>query len=148
MRVAFLSPRFPHRFFRANVVRLSLSSRCFLPRFLPLFLRQSVGCSTPNMPRLHHRRHFCLIACALRASLVSSLRVPLFPRRRYTVPTWHSYRGKPFGIDCWAASPPVDAVVIGKVAPSASTSSRIKSTKVMIFFFPWVKDGSSSDRRT
>ena len=29
-----------------------------------------------------HRRHFCLLACTLRASLLSSLRVPSFPRRR------------------------------------------------------------------
>ena len=77
----FLSARFLRRFFRANVLRLSLSSSCFLPRFLPSFFRR-VGCGTPTTPRLLHRRHFCLLACALRAFLLSSLRVPRFPRRR------------------------------------------------------------------
>ena len=31
LRAAFLSAHFPRRFFRANPLRLSLSSRCFLP---------------------------------------------------------------------------------------------------------------------
>ena len=62
-------------------LRLSLSSSCCLPRFLPSFFRR-VGCGTPTTPRLLHRRHFCLLACALRAFLLSSLRVPRFPRRR------------------------------------------------------------------
>ena len=52
---------FPRRFFRANALRLSLSSRCFVPRFLPSFF-QRVGCSTPTTPRLLHRRHVCLLA--------------------------------------------------------------------------------------
>ena len=60
-----------------------LSSRCFLPSFLPSFLRR-VGCSTPNTPRLLHICHFCLLACALRAFLLSSPRVLRFPRRRCT----------------------------------------------------------------
>ena len=81
LRAHFLSARFPRRFFRANALRLSPSSRCFLPRFLPSFFRR-VGCSTPPTPRLLHRGHFCLLACALRAFLLSSLRVPRFPRRR------------------------------------------------------------------
>ena len=82
LRVDFLLAYFPRRFFRTNPLRLSLSSRCFLPRFflLPFFRR--VGCSTPTSPRLLHRQHFCSLACALRAFLLSSLRVPRFPRRR------------------------------------------------------------------
>ena len=83
LRAAFFSARFPRRFFQANALRLSLSSRCFLPRLLPSFFRH-VGSSTPNTPRLLHRRHFCLLACALRASLLCSLRVPRVPRRRCT----------------------------------------------------------------
>ena len=81
MRADFLSARFPRHFFRANTHRLSLSSICFLPRFLPSFFR-GVGCGTPTTPRLLHRRHFCLLACALRAFLLSSLRVPRLPRWR------------------------------------------------------------------
>ena len=71
------------RFFRANSLRLSLSSRFCLPMFLPSFFKR-VGCSTLNTPRLLHRRHFCLLARALRASLLSSLRVPRFSRRQCT----------------------------------------------------------------
>ena len=82
MRVTSLTARFPRRFFRASALRLWLSSRC-LPRFLPLFFRR-VGCSTPNTPRFLPRRHFCLLACAFRGFLLSSLRIPRFPRRRCT----------------------------------------------------------------
>ena len=82
LRADFLSARFPRHFFRENALRLLLSSRCFLPRFLLSFFRR-VGCGTPTTPRLLHRRHFYLLACALRAFLLSSLRVPGFPRRRY-----------------------------------------------------------------
>ena len=82
LRVGFLSARFPRRFFQTNALRLSLSFRCFLPRFLPSFFRR-VGCGTPITPRLLHRRHVCLFPCALRAFLFSSLRVPRFPRRRF-----------------------------------------------------------------
>ena len=71
----------PRRFFLANALCLSLSSWCFLPRFLLSFSRR-VGCGNPTAPRILHRRHFCLRACALRAFHLSSLRVPLFPRRR------------------------------------------------------------------
>ena len=82
LRTDFLSARFPRRFFRANALRLSLSSsRCFLPRFLPSFFRR-FGCGNPTTPRLRHRRHCRLLACALREFLISSLRVPRFPRRR------------------------------------------------------------------
>ena len=83
MQAAFLSTRFLRRFFRANALRLSLSSMsgCFVTRFLPSFFRH-VGCSTPTTPRLLHHRHVCLLACCLRAFLLSSLRVPRFPRRR------------------------------------------------------------------
>ena len=80
LRTDFLSAHFPRHFFRANTLRLSLSSRCFLLRFLPSFFRR-VGCGTPTTPRLLHCRHFCLPACALRVFLLS-LRVPRFPRRR------------------------------------------------------------------
>ena len=80
LRTDFLSARFPRRFFRANALCLSLSSRCFLPRFLPHFFRR-VGCGNSTTPRLLHRRHCRLLACALRAFLISSLRVPRFPRR-------------------------------------------------------------------
>ena len=74
--------RFPHRLFRANALRLPLSSsRCFLPRFLPSFFRR-VGCGNPTTPRLLHHRRCRLLACALRAFLFSSLWVPRFPRRR------------------------------------------------------------------
>ena len=75
------SARFPRRFSRANTLRFLLSSGCFLPRFLPSFFRR-LGYGTPTTPRLLHRRHSCLLACALRAFLLSSLRVPRFPRRR------------------------------------------------------------------
>ena len=72
----------PPSLFRANTLRLSLSSsRCFLPRFVPSFFRR-VGCGSPTTPRLLHRRHCRLLARALRAFLLSSLRVPRFPRRR------------------------------------------------------------------
>ena len=102
----------------SNVLRLSLSSRCFLPRFLPLFFRY-VGCSTPNKPRLLHRRQFCPLACALRASLLSSLRVPRFPRRRCT--NFARMPRETISL-CWAASPPVD--VVSRLASLASMSSR------------------------
>ena len=81
LRVDFLSARCPRRFFPANALRLLLSSRCFLSRFLPSFFRL-VGRGTPTMARLLHRRHFCLLACTLRAFFLSSLRAPRFPRRR------------------------------------------------------------------
>ena len=81
LRADFLSACFSRRFFRENALRLSLSSTCFLPRFLPSFFRR-VGCGTPTTPRLLHRRHFYLLACAVRAFLFSSLQVPRFPRRR------------------------------------------------------------------
>ena len=83
LRAIFLSGRFPCHSFQANTHRLSLSSmsRCFLPRFLPSFSRR-VGCGTPTTPRLLHRRHFCLLTCALRALLLSSLWALRFPRRR------------------------------------------------------------------
>ena len=79
MRAAFLIACFLRRFFRASAFRLSLSSR-FLPRFPPWFFRRG-GCSTPTTPRLLHSRLFCLLTCDLRAILLSSLRVPRFPRR-------------------------------------------------------------------
>ena len=83
MRAAFLSARFSRRFFRANALRLSLSSmsRCstkVLRFVLPTcWVRHSYHASTSPSSTL-----FCLLACALREFLLSSLRVPRFPRRR------------------------------------------------------------------
>ena len=91
MRAVSVNARLPRRVFRANVFHLPLSSRGFLARFLSSFFRR-VGCSTPNTPRPLHRRHFCLLSCALRAFLLSSLRVPRFPRRRCT--NTHGCSGK------------------------------------------------------
>ena len=56
----------------------------FLTQVLAFILPACWVRSIPNTPRLHHRRHFCLLACALRASLLSLLWVPRFPRRRCT----------------------------------------------------------------
>ena len=123
LRADFLSARFPRRFFRANALRLSLSSsRCFLPRFLLSFFR-CVGYGTPTTLRLLHRRHFCLLAWTLRVFLFSSLRVTRFPRRR--CPNFAAAGTVAAGNDfaLLGASPPVDAV--GRLALSASTSSRI-----------------------
>ena len=53
----------------------------FSTRFLPSSFRR-VGYGTSTTHRLLHRRHFCVLAYALRAFLLSSLRVPHFPRRR------------------------------------------------------------------
>ena len=111
----FLSARFPRRFFRANALRLSLSSMsgCFLPRlFLPSSFRR-VGCGTPTTPRLLHRRHLCLLACALRAFLLSSLRVPLFRGGGVSTLQPQAQLPRETILLCWGASPPV------------STSSRI-----------------------
>ena len=55
----------------------------FSIRFFPSFFRRA-ECSTPNTPILLHHQNFFLLACALRASLLSSLGVPHFPRRRCT----------------------------------------------------------------
>ena len=77
MRAAFLNARFFRRFFRASAFRRS--SR-FLPRFPPWFFRR-VGCGTPTKPRLLRCRLSCLLTCDLRAILLSTLRVPRFPRR-------------------------------------------------------------------
>ena len=122
LRAVFLSARCPRHFSRANVLRLSLSSRCSLHRFLPSFFRP-FGCSTPNMPRLLHRRYFFLLAYALRASLLSSLWVPHFPRRQCTNFAAKGTVAAGNDFACWVASPPVDAV--SRLALSASTSSRI-----------------------
>ena len=73
LRADFLSARFPVPF-SEKCPPLSLSSRHFLPWFF-----RCVGYGTPVLPRLLHRRHSCLLARALRAFLLSSLRVPRFP---------------------------------------------------------------------
>ena len=80
---------------RANTLRFSLRSGCFLPGFLPSFFRH-VGYGTPTTPRLLHRRNFCLLACTLRAFLLSSLGVPRFPRRGCPNFATASCRGKRF----------------------------------------------------
>ena len=76
MQADCLITHFPRRFFRMDAVRLSLSSKC-LPRFLAC-----AGCSTPTTPRVLHGRHFFSLECDLRTFLLSSLRVPRFPRWR------------------------------------------------------------------
>ena len=80
LRDDFFSAHSPRRFFRVNTPRLLLNSWYFLPSFFPSFFRR-VGCGTPTTPRLIHR-HFFLLACALRAFLLSSLQAQRFPRRR------------------------------------------------------------------
>ena len=76
MQANFFIAHFPRRYFRVDAIRLSLSSKC-LPRFLAC-----VGCSTPTLPQVLHRRHFFLLECDLRTFLLSSLWVPRFPRWR------------------------------------------------------------------
>ena len=114
--------RFPSRFLRANTLRFSLSSGCFLPRFLCSFFGR-VGYGTPITSRFLYRRKFCLLAWALRAFLLSSLRVLRFPRQR--CPNFATAATLPREMIslCWGASPPVDAV--GRLALLASASSRI-----------------------
>ena len=111
VRAAFLAARFPRRFFQANALRLSPSSRCFLPRLSPLFFRR-VGYCNPTTPRLLRCRHLCLLACSLRSFLLSSIQVPRFPRRRCTnfaaVGTFAV--GNDFAL--LGCSPPVDDVSI------------------------------------
>ena len=126
MRPAFLAARSPRRFFRANALRLLLSSS-YLPRLLPSFFSR-VGCGTPTTPRLVHRRHFCLLACDLQAFLLSSLRVPRFPRRWCTNFAAAAQLPRETISLCWDASPPVDAV--GRLALSASANSRINRRHV------------------
>ena len=84
--LVFLADGFPLR-----PLPLSLfSSKCpspftqfqvFPTQVLASFFRR-VGCGNPTTPRLLHYRHCCLLVCVLRAFLISSLRVPRFPRRR------------------------------------------------------------------
>ena len=94
--------------------------------YLPSFF-QRVGCSTPNTPRLLHRRHFCSLACALQASRLSSLRVPRFPRRRCTnfAVVGAVAEGNDFTlfVGLHHHHQPIDAV--GRLALSTLTSSRI-----------------------
>ena len=120
LRADFLSARFPRHFFRANALHLSLSCRCFLLRFLPSFF-QRVRCGTPTTPRLLRRRHFCLLACALRAFRIFSLRVSRFLRRILTLLSQARLPRETISL-CWGSSPPVHA--IGWLALSASTSFR------------------------
>ena len=81
-------------------------------------------CSIPTTPRLLHFRHFCLLGCDLRAFLLSSLRVPRFPRRRCTNFAAAARLPQETVSICWDALPrPIDD--FGRLALSASTSSRI-----------------------
>ena len=82
LRADFLSARFPRHFFRADALRLSFTFTCYLPRFLSSFFRR-VRCGTTTTPRPLNHQHYFLLACALPAFLISSLRVPRFTRRRY-----------------------------------------------------------------
>ena len=59
LQAAFLFARSRRRFFGTNVLFLTFSYRCFLPRFLPTFF-QRVGYSTLNTPRLLHHRTLLL----------------------------------------------------------------------------------------
>ena len=82
LRAAFFSARFPRRFFRANpppFTQFQVFSTQVLAFVLPTcWVKHSQHASTSPSSTL------CLLACALRASLLSSLRVPRFPRRRCT----------------------------------------------------------------
>ena len=120
LRADFLPAYFPRRFFRANALRLSLSSRYFLPRFLPLFSRR-VGRGTPTTPRHLRRRHVCLLACALRAFLLLASG-PTFPTAAVSQLYWVRLPRETISL-CWGALPPVDSV--GRFALSASTCSCI-----------------------
>ena len=84
-------------FYASDLPRRPLSPSLFPSKCPPFFLSapgvspgsclgssRRVWCSTPTTPRLLHSRHFCLLACNLRAFLISSLRVPRFPRWRCT----------------------------------------------------------------
>ena len=106
LRADFLSTLFPRRFLRANILRFSLSSGCFLPRFLPSFFRR-VGYSTPTTPGLLLRRHFWLLACALRTFLFSSLRVSRFSRWRRSNFVITGTVAAGTISPCWGASPSV-----------------------------------------
>ena len=116
------SARFPRHFSRANALRLSLSSRCFLPRFLPSFFRR-VGCGNPTTPRVLHRRHFAF--SRVPSSHSSSPRFGSRVFRDGGVPTLLPQAPLPRETisPCWGSLPPVDAV--GMLALSASTSFRI-----------------------
>ena len=101
--------------FAVHFLPPSLSSSCF-PSLLPSFFRRS-GCSAPKIPRLLHRHHLCLLACVLCAFLLSSTRVPCFPRR------WCARLPRKTISLCSGASQPVDAVE--RLALSASTDQNI-----------------------
>ena len=123
LRADFLYACFPRRFFRANALRLQLSSRCFLPRFLPSFLR-CVGCGTPTTPRRLHRRHTFAYS-RVPSEHSSSLCFESHVFRGGGVPTLLPQARLPRETIslCWGASPPVGTV--GRLALSPSTSSRI-----------------------
>ena len=121
LRAGFLSARFPRRFYQANKFRLSLNSRCFLPRCLASFFRR-VGCGTPTTPLIVDTFAYSRVLSEHSSS--PRFEPPVFrggdaltllpPQARLPRETISL---------CWGASPPVDAV--GRLALSASTSSRI-----------------------
>ena len=129
LRVAFFSARFSRRFYRADILRLSHSSRCFLLRFC---LRSSdvLGAALPT------RLDFSIV------DTFAYLRVP--SEHPYS-PRFgsHVFRGgggptllpqarlprKTISL-CWVASPPVD--VFSRFALSASTSSRMGRFKYYV----------------
>ena len=124
LRAGFLSASFLRRFFRANAIRFSLSSRWFLPRKVFAFVlptcwvRHSHHVSTsPSSPTFAYSRVSSEDSSSPRfgSHISCGGGVPtLLPQARLPRETISL---------CWGASPPVDAV--GGRALSASTSSRI-----------------------
>ena len=130
MRVGSLIIRFPRRFFRADALRLSLSSRC-LPIFLLLLFRRC-GFSTLIIPQSFPCRYFFLLACDLGISTLLASGPTFFAAavsRRFTRLPQETIS------HCWDASPLVDAV--SRLVPSESMSSHINRRQV----------GASSDAR-
>ena len=81
LRADFLSARFPRRFFRPMPSAFHSVLGVF---YLGSCLRSSDVLGEALQPRLDFSIvELCLLACAFRAFLLSSLRVPRIPRRRY-----------------------------------------------------------------
>ena len=122
-RADFLSARFPRRFFRANALRLLLSSRCFLPRLYSLPSSDVLGAAIP--PRLDFSIVDTVAYSRVPSEHSSSPRFGFHVFRGGGVPTLLPQARLPRETIslCWSSSPPVDAV--GRLALSASTNSRI-----------------------